>query len=163
MKKTPSPRRDFAGLQARRMRAAKMFAAGQRQAEVVRRLGVSRQTASRWHKAWSAEGKDGLRAAGRAGRKPRLDQQARIRLALALLDGPRAWGFATELWTLERVGAVIRKTCGVQYSPSQVWRILGQLNWSRQRPARRAKQREEKAIARWVRYRWPVVKKTPRG
>ena len=86
------------------MRAAKMFAEGRRQAEVVRRLGVSRQTASRWHKTWSAEGNAGLRAAGRAGRKSRLDQQARTRLALALLDGPRAWGFATELWTLERVG-----------------------------------------------------------
>jgi transposase len=148
-------------MEARRLRAARLFAAGGRQAEVVRRLGVSRQTASRWHKVWRERGAQGLRAAGRAGRKPRLDRLARLRLAEALLKGPRAWGFATELWTLERVAAVIRKTCRVRYSPSQVWRILGQMHWSRQRPARRARQRDERAIARWVRSRWPVVKKKP--
>lgn len=163
MKTITSPRRDFAGLQVRRMRAARMLAAGLRQAEVVRRLGVSRQSASRWEAAWRRGGRAALRGAGRAGRKPRLTPADRRRLTQALLQGPRASGFATELWPLERVVTVIWKTCRVRYSPSQAWRILGQLGWRRQRPVRRAKQRDEAAIARWVRYRWPVVKKTPRG
>jgi hypothetical protein len=46
---------------------------------------------------------------------------------------------------------------------AQTWRLLGQLGWSRQRPARRAKERDETAIARWMRVRWPQVKKTPNG
>jgi transposase len=142
------------------MTAGKFFGQGRTQAEVVSQLRVSRQTASRWYATWRSDGPQGLRGAGRAGRKPRLDSIARERVAAALVKGPTAWGFSTELWTLERVAQVIWKTCGVRHSQPQVWRILGQLGWSRQRPARRAKERDEKAIAGWARYRWPRVKKT---
>ncbi|MEU4841815.1 helix-turn-helix domain-containing protein [Nocardia testacea] len=69
-KKTRKPervatRRDFDALRERRMRAAEMFAAGRRQVDVVAELGVSAQTASRWHKTWVAQGRDGLSGAGR--------------------------------------------------------------------------------------------------
>jgi transposase len=67
------------------------------------------------------------------------------------------------LWTLDRVAHVIWKSIHLRYSRPQVWRILGQLGWSRQRPARRAKERDEAGIARWVRCHWPKVKKTPGG
>ena len=73
----------------------------------------------------------------------------RLRLVAALLEGPTAWGFRTDLWTLKRVGQVIAKTCHVSYSVPQVWRVLGQLGWSRQRPDRRARERNERAIRRW--------------
>jgi len=157
------PRRDFAALEARRMQAAKLFAQGHPPATVVHRFRVSWQTASRWYHAWRRLGHAGLRGAGRAGRKPRLDTRARQGLTAALLKGPLAWGFATNLWTLERVAAVIARQFHLRYSLAQTWRLLGQLGWSRQRPARRAKERDEAAIARWVRVRWPQVKKTPAG
>lgn len=143
------------------MNAATLFDQGKNQAEVVRRLDVSRQTASRWHAAWRQRGASGLKGAGRAGRKPRLDTTAHPVIVSALLKGPTAWGFSTELWTLERVSQVIWKTCRVKYSRPQVWRILGELGWSRQRPMRRAKERDEAAIKQWVHHRWPRVKKTP--
>lgn len=157
------PRRDFGALEARRLKAAALFAQGRRQADVVHHLGVSRQTASRWYAAWRRNGKEGLKGAGRAGRKPRMDAAARDRLQAALLKGARAWGFPTELWTLDRVVDVIWKSAHLHYSRPQAWRILRQLGWSRQRPARRAKERDENAIARWVRHEWPRVKKTPAG
>src|SRR5437867_1446047 len=47
------PRRDFEALTARRMRAAEVFARGQRQVDVLTELGVSAQTASRWHRAFA--------------------------------------------------------------------------------------------------------------
>jgi len=155
------PRRDFAALEARRIEAAELFRQGHPPATVVHRFHVSWQTASRWYHTWRRQGRAGLRAAGRAGRRPRLDVRARQRLAAALRKGPLAWGFATDLWTLERVATVIARQFHVRYSLAQTWRLLGQLGWSRQRPARRAKERDEAAIARWVRVRWPQVKKTP--
>jgi transposase len=161
MNTTSRPRRDFAALESRRMTAASLFAEGHNQAEVVRQLSVSRQTASRWHTAWKQTGENGLKGAGRAGRKPRLNSTSCQNIASALLKGPLVWGFSTELWTLDRVVQVIWKTCRVRYSRPQAWRILGQLGWSRQRPMRRAKERDEPAIKRWVRDRWPRVKKTP--
>jgi transposase len=48
----------------------------------------------------------------------------------------------------------------VRYNPSQVWRILRQLNWSCQRPSGRALERDEQAI-RWQRVEWPRIKKKP--
>jgi transposase len=156
METTLRPRRDFKALDARRQRAARLLAQGHRQADIVHRLHVSRQTASRWDQAWRRHGTAGLRGAGRAGRKPRLT-------ATALLHGPTAWGFATHLWTLQRVATVIWKLCRVRYSVPQTWRILRQLGWSRQRPARRARERDDAAIARWVRTTWPAIKKGPNG
>jgi aminopeptidase N len=48
---------------------------------------------------------------------------------------------------------------GVKYHASHVWKVLGQLGWSCQRPERKARERNEEAIRRWVRYRWPRIKK----
>ena len=162
MKRTLRPRRDFAALKARRMQAAKLFERGHRQAEIARRLRVSRPSVHRWYHAWRRQGRAGLRGAGRAGRRPRLSSENLRRLEAALLQGPAAWGVRTHLWTLQRIAQVIWKTCQVRYSVSQVWRVLGQLGWSRQRPDRRARERNKAAIRRWVRGRWPQVKKRPR-
>lgn len=141
------------------MLAAEMFQAGSTQAEVARKLRVSRQAANLWYKAWRRGGRAALKAAGRAGRKPRLTEAQKARLEQALLRGARAWGFGTELWTLGRVSELIRRLTGHRFSLAQTWRLLGQMGWSRQRPARRAKERDQAAIARWVKVQWP---RTPR-
>jgi transposase len=147
-------------LEQRRMRAAELFGRGRRPAEVARELGVSVQSASEWYRRWSAGGTQSLRAAGRAGRLPRLDAGQLAEVEAALLKGPTANGFATELWTLPRVAEVIERQTGVRYHPGHVWRILRQqLGWSRQRPARRAVERNEAAIEQWVKQRWPLLKK----
>ena len=75
-----SQRRDFKGMERLRLRAARMFEQGTSQAEVAHRLGTSRQNAHRWYHAWQRGGRDALRAAGRAGRKPRLDARQRRKL-----------------------------------------------------------------------------------
>ena len=163
MDATMRPRRDFAALKARRMLAAHLFEQGHRQAEVGRRLRVSRPSVHRWYRAWRRQGRAGLRGAGRASRRPRLSSEDRQRLEAALLAGPAACGVPTHLWTLRRIAQVIWKTGGVRYSVPQVWRVLRQMGWSWQRPNRRARERNERAIRRWVRARWPQVKKTPRA
>ena len=156
-----APRRDFHGLERRRQQAARLFAAGKHtQGAIARALGVSRQSVMRWYRAWRARGWAGLKAAGRAGRKPRLDQGQLAGVEAALRQGPRAAGFRTNLWTLPRVAVVIKRLTGVQYHPGHVWRILGTLDWTLQRPAKRAKERDETAIRHWVTTRWPAVKKT---
>jgi transposase len=156
-------RRDFKGLERRRMRAVRMFERGATQAEVHRALKVSRTTASRWGRMWEKEGARGLRAAGRAGRKPNLEAKQRREVERALRRGPRAYGYGTELWTLERVRDVIAQVTGVRYHRGHVWRILRQLGWSPQKPTTRARERDEAAIQRWVHETWPRVKKTPSG
>ena len=153
--------RDFEGMELRRQRAAGLFSQGATQAEVARRLSVSRTTALRWYRAWRRAGEAGLRGAGRAGRKPRMSEAQRERMHQALIEGPLACGYETDLWTLPRVAEVIRDVTGIDYHPGHVWRLLRQLGWSRQKPTTRARERDEEAIARWVHETWPAVKKTP--
>lgn len=154
-------KRDFEALTRRRLKAAALFAQGKTQADVARRLRVSRMTASRWERAWMGAGKEALQGAGRAGRKPRVSDAQRDALATALRAGPQQHGYATELWTLPRIAEVIRKLTGVRYHPGHVWRVMRGLGWSLQRPTTRARERDAKAIATWVRTTWATVKKTP--
>ena len=158
-----TPRRDFAGLEQRRKQAGKLFQKGRSQADVARELGVSRQSVSRWYADWQADGAKGLAAAGRAGRLPRLDDRQLALVRAELEKGARALGYPTDLWTLARVAEVIETTTGVSYHPGHVWRVLHQMGWSRQRPARRAVERDDEAIARWAAQDWPRIKKTPAG
>jgi len=158
------PRRDFDALTRRRLRAGKMFDDGSAQADVVRELGVSRETASQWHATWREHGVQGLLGAQRAGRLPKLTDDQLVKVERALAKGPTRNGFPTELWTLSRIATVIEQVTGVSYSTTQTWWVLRErLGWSRQRPARRALEADPDAIAAWARNRWPVVKKTPDG
>jgi transposase len=151
-----------AARQARRERAAELFAQGRSQAEVARELDVSRQSASRWHAGWQAEGSRALQSRGPTGRSPKVPDSALDEIEQALLEGALAHGFATDVWTLDRIAVVIQGLTGVQLSNPSVWRLLrGRLGWSVQRPARQAKERDEEAIQHWVAHEWPRSKKGP--
>ena len=154
------PRRDFQAMEERRMRAVELFEQGVIPAEIARQLGVGHQTVSEWRTVWRRAGRDGLRAAGRAGRLPKLSRDQLVHVEATLAKGAEANGYLTDLWTLARVAEVIERVSGVAYHPRHVWRILReQLGWSWQRPARQAVERNDEAIHRWVKQRWPQLKK----
>ncbi|MFC8542651.1 winged helix-turn-helix domain-containing protein [Streptomyces sp. NPDC057244] len=89
-------------------------------------------------------------------------QVEQVRTPLEL--GAQAHGFEADLWTLERVGLVVEWLTGVTLSRASVWRLLtGRLGWSLQRPERRAVERDESEIARWIAHEWPWIKKCPYG
>jgi transposase len=155
-------RRDFDALSQRRLRAARWLESGVSQSEVARRAGVHRQSVSRWARQLESEGRAGLKKAGRAGRKPRLCADDLTRIVDGLKRGPQSLGYDTALWTSARVAHLIEQECSIEYHPGHVWRILRQLGWSCQRPTGRALERDEAAIARWKRKRWPEIKKKPK-
>jgi len=152
-------RRDFAALERRRMEAARLLKAGLSQSEVARAVGVHRQSVSRWARELKQSGVGGLRKAKHTGRPPKLSPAQLRDLERALKRGPEAFGFATGLWTAIRVRDLIEYRTGVRYHPDHVWRILRRLKWSCQRPSGRALERDEAAIRRWKKYRWPQIKK----
>jgi transposase len=156
------PRRDFRGMERRRLKAAHLFEKGITQAEVARRLGVSRQAVHVWFVHWDKGGKRALSGAGRAGRKPRLTgAQLRV-VEAALLKGPQANGLEAELWSLPRIAEVIAGLTGVRYHSGHVWRVMRTLGWSAQKPQSKARERDENAIYHWKTRTWPAVKKKPK-
>lgn len=153
--------RDFQALEQRRRQAARLFAKGESSlASVARQLQVSRQSVGRWYHDWKQGGARALKAAGRAGRKARLLPAQLRRVEAALLQGAAAHGFGAELWTLPRVAAVIERVTGVKFHPGHVWKILGSINWTVQKPTQQAKERSEEAVEYWKNVRWPELKKT---
>ena len=110
---------------------------------MARALGVTRVTARHWYHAWQADGRRALKAAGRAGRTPKLGAPQWAQIERALRAGPRVAGFRTDLWTVPRVAEVIERLTQVRYHPGHVWRLLRGLNGSLPRPARRARARDE--------------------
>ena len=101
--------RDFQELEERRMRAIGLWEKGETQAAVARRVGVVPQTVARWVVQYRRHGIAGLKKAGRAGRKPQMDQEDRERLHMLLLKGPKALGYKTPLWTCLRVANLIER------------------------------------------------------
>ena len=104
----------------RRTRAAQLYRQGKTQAEVARELEVSRQSVSRWYADWKSGGVQALRGTGRAGRLPLLDETDLTRVARPRTNGPLANGYATDMWTLVRVGQVIEAETGVVYHQAHV-------------------------------------------
>ena len=67
-------RRDFERLEQRRFEAFRLLKKGLSEAEVARQVGAHRQSVNRWVQQIDKHGRGGLKKAGRAGRKPRLNE-----------------------------------------------------------------------------------------
>ena len=155
------PRRDFDELARRRRLAARLFARGESiLASVARQVKASRQSVCRWYQQWKQGGVQALKGAGRAGRKPSLTGPQLRSVERALRKGARYHGFSADLWTLPRVATVVERVTGVKFHPGHVWRILGRINWTVQKPARQAKERDDDKVTYWKQVRWPELKKT---
>jgi transposase len=143
-----------------RQAAVERFVAGERPRQIAPALGVSYEAVRRWYHRWCDGDADVLTGKPR-GRPARLTGAQLERLQQELLRGPTAHGYRTELWTLQRIAAVIKKQFGVSYHPSHVFKVLQALNWSCQKPERRAKERNEARIQQWLAEDWPRLKKGP--
>jgi len=163
MKQSTQRRWDSQILEQRRRQAAKLFDDGQTRADVARALRVSRVSVTRWWRRWRRGGEKALCSDCDLGRRPRLTERQLLLVDRALREGPLAHGFSTDLWTLPRVADVIHSATGVRYHPGHVWKILRSLGWSLQRPARRARERDEQKVLQWISKRWPELKKTAKG
>jgi transposase len=151
-------------MEERRLEAARLLRQGLlSQAEIARQLGVSRASVCRWAATLAQEGPRGLEARPIPGQLPRLDERAWIRLGRLLDRGAVAAGFATERWTLERIAALIEREVGVHYHPRYLERPLKAHGFSVQRPATRAKERDELVIAVWPKREWVALKKKRSG
>lgn len=155
-KKTITGRR--ARQEQRRLRAAELFGAGRSRAEVARELKVSWRSAHEWYRVWKKKGVAGLQATTKPGPAPKFTAEDRTRLALELRQGPLAHGYSNDLWTLPRIGRLIRENLQKKASSSEVWRLLRAMEWSPQKPRRQARERDEEKIAHWKEIRWPQIK-----
>jgi len=143
----------------RRQAAIKELRQGASQAEVARKFKVSRNAVSKWRKAFEQEGKNSFKPKYSPGRPQRLNSEQKRRLKKMMLRGPQAHGWKTDLWTTARIASLIQREFGVSYHRDHVGRIIHQLGFSWQKPQRKAAQRNEAEIRRWLAQEWPRIKK----
>jgi transposase len=154
------PTGSAAELARRRRGAVIRLRKGERVIDVAASLGVSTTAVQNWKRA-AAEG-GGLRAL-RA--KPqhvltcRLSADQKRELRKILVRGAAAAGYATDLWTCDRVAEVVEQRFGVSYHPGHISRILHDIGFSCQKPARRARERNATAVKKFRSETWPSIKK----
>ena len=142
-----------------RREAVALRAQGMSAAQVAAALDRSPRTICKWLAEVRRHGIEALAAKPHAGARPKLSRQQREGLRKQLLKGAKAHGFSTDLWTAARVRHVIHQRYGVEYHVNYVAELLKKLGFSRQKPVRRARERDEAEIDRWKRTAWPRIKK----
>ena len=145
-------------LEKRRMKAAGYFGSVKSQGWVHRKLGVSRAAVTQWYAKWKKGGKDAL-LHGKYGRISKMSMDQEKQIQKDILKGPLKCGYDTDYWTLRRLTDYIKKETGISYEDRSVWHTLERFGFSCQKPERRARERDEKAITTWVKTTWPEVKK----
>lgn len=142
------------------MEAARLLRRGRlSQAEIARHLGVSRQSVNRWKQRLDVEGPSGLRHRPRTGRYPGIGPREWEELSRILERGAEAAGFESERWTLRRVAHVVENRFGIRYNFRSLGRVLHAHGWTPQRPAVRARERDDDLVEAWLKRDWPRIKR----
>jgi transposase len=143
-----------------RQQAIALAQLGEGPKAVSEKLRVARSTEWRWRKL--NEQQNDVALAKPMGRPRRLTEAQRTAITEALLLGPEANGFDSQLWNLKRIAELIERLTAVTYHPNYLSDLLHTLGWTCQKPEGRARERNEEAIERWVHVDWPNIKKKPK-
>ena len=111
-------------METRRLAAAKDLLNGSSQSQVARRYGVSRTTASRWHRSIVVKGLDGMRKRRATGRPSRLTADQVDSIRRMFHEGALAHGFSRDRWTTGKLAQAIERKFGVRYDQDHVGRLM---------------------------------------
>lgn len=142
-----------------RLEAAELFEAGLASQVIADRLRVTRKSVNEWRQAWRDGGEAALLSKGAGGFKCQLDEAQLAILQFELDRGPAEHGWTEDQrWTLARIVQVTKELFGAEYTLRGMSYLLHRIGWSPQVPVHRAAERDEEAIATWVRESWPDIK-----
>ena len=145
-------------MEERRLKAVPYFKKEWPERKIGTKLGISGPTVHEWKVAWKKKGVAGLKA-GVYGRVSRLSKKDEKLVREHILKGAQTFGFSGDFWTLKRLAISVKRWVKVDYKDRSIWHVLKRLGFSCQKPVRRAKERDEKAITTWLSTTWPVIKK----
>jgi transposase len=144
-------------LERQRRLAVTRVREGKTPSQVAEFLGVDPSSVRRWWRTYRKRGEKGLAAKPQRGRTPKLTPSRQGRVLNWLRKSPKSFGFSTELWTAARVGQVIERKFNVHFHPRYLNAWLTERGITPQKPQRRARERNDDVIKRWLRYQWPRI------
>lgn len=123
-------------MEMRRLLAAEDLQSGFSQSHVARKFGVSRTSASRWHRELSQNGVEALHRRAVPGRPSRLSAEQSAEVVGIYQAGALAAGFADDRWTTARLAEAIYARFKIHYAPDHVGRIMHRLGLRTKRERR---------------------------
>lgn len=151
-----------AELERRRLLAVQRVGDGYSPKEVGDFLGVDPRSVRRWLADFHQHGLASLIARPIPGRPPKLTPPQEKIISRWLKDNPTDHGFPTELWTTSRLALLIDEEWGISLHPHYLAAWLRQRNYTPQLPRRVPRERDDRAIARWLAEDWPRIKRKAR-
>ena len=131
--------------------------------EVAESLGVNVSSVCRWVERFERGGWAALAPAAVPGRPPELTPRQSDRVPSWVRERrPQDLGFAADAgthWTARRVAAVVERRLGVRFNHRYLNDWLSRNGISPQLPQRVPRERDDAAIARWLKYDWPAIKR----
>lgn len=146
-----------------RRQAVYLHEEGLNYTEIAKVLKVNRNSVSAWIGIYEEKGIEGLKPKKRGptlgtNLQISVDQQSRIKKMLIDND-PEQMKLPFALWTREAVGLLIKQETGKDLDLRQVGRYLKRWDFTPQRPIKRAYQRNDKAVKKWLDEEYPSIKK----
>lgn len=148
---------------ASRLHAIALNMEGKTAPQIAQFLKVHRSKVSIWLRNYQEHGIESTLEGHRSGRSPAMSERERQKLSDILDSGPVAYGFTSGVWTSPMVARIIEEEFSITYHPAHVSRILHALGFSVQRPTKTLAKAQKAAQDRWTRYKYPNIKKKPKG
>jgi len=150
-------------LSDRRRQAVALFESGYKRKDIAPIVGAHRNAVGRWIRAWQEQGEGAfsVKPAGRPiGRGCRLSGwQASLIKRLITDKTPDQLKFPFALWTREAVQRLIADRLDIQLPIRSIGNYLKRWGFTPQRPVRRAYERNNAAIKRWLTEEYPAIAK----
>jgi transposase len=153
-------------LHERRKQAIAMFRKGMTRREIAPLVGAHRNTVGEWIQAWKAGGMQALKpdAPGRptgSGRRLSGEQEKSIRRCITDRC-PDQLKLPFALWTRDAVRQLIAQQFGIDLPIRTVGWYLKRWGFTPQKPVRRAYERSEPAVRKWLNETYPEIKRKAR-
>lgn len=142
-----------------RVHSVKRVQAGEPAVDVARSIGTRPEVVYKWVAMYRSGGWHALRAKPVPGRPPLLDERAMQWIYKTVATkNPLQLKFEFALWTREMIRTLIKRKFDVELSLVSVGKLLAQLGLSPQRPLRRAIERDESLVKRWLKREFPAIR-----
>ena len=143
----------------RRAEVARRLRDGEPAADVAKALGLAVNSVYAIGAKAREHGLRSLKGTPRSGRPRKIGKSQWPAIVRRIAEGPRRCGFERDLWTLPMVQEFLLREHGVLYHVDHLSRLMREAGMSAQRPAVRARERDEKAIRRFAKSEFPALEK----